>query len=347
MAYSKKNYTGDGVTKLFTVTFPYIDPSHVTVLVNGLAVPYSFQSKQVIEIATAPGSGSLIQLSRNSNPESRLVDFQDDSMGTEALFNLNADQLLYLAQEAMDKTLEGTIIEEVQAIADAALASAVLATNKAAQAANAVAAITLPLPITSGGTGSTSVAQARTALGLGAAATKGVGTSAGNLPEVQAGGKLATAVVPPLTGQVLQDFSVVLNTLVTGTALIPSDDTIPQATEGFQIMTGTVTPTAIGNKIVVEVLTNTSNSAANNMVSALFRNAETDAVAVGFSSNPGAYNIPLLYRFEMVATSTAPLTFTVRCGGSAAGTTTINGSAAARRYGGTASSYMRFIEVKQ
>jgi hypothetical protein len=348
MAYSNKTYSGDGVTKLFTVTFPYIDPSHVTVLVNGTPAAFSFQSKYVVELPAAPGVGAVVKLVRNSNPETRLVDFQDDSMGTEALFNLNADQLLYLAQEAMDKSLEGTVIEEVQAVADAALASAVLASTKATQATNAVAAITLPLPITSGGTGSTSAEQARTSLGLGTAATKNVGTAEGELVAVGDSGKLPTLDGTNLTGlnRIVQDSLVFNTSLATGTTLIPLDDTIPQNTEGWLAQSKTITPTAIGNKITVEVTLNLAPSAAATITAALFQDELVDAVSVGSSTGAASYVVQVSLRYRVTATSLSPLNFNVRVGTNVAATLTLNGVGGARRFGGVLSSTMRVYEVK-
>nr|WP_104500770.1 phage tail protein [Acinetobacter indicus] len=54
--------------------------------------------------------------------------------------------------------------------------------------ANAQGVLPAALPVTKGGTGATTVATARTALGLGDAATRSVGTSAGNVMQVGAFG---------------------------------------------------------------------------------------------------------------------------------------------------------------
>lgn len=54
--------------------------------------------------------------------------------------------------------------------------------------ANASGVLPAALPLTKGGTGATTAAAARTSLGLGTAATKDVGTSAGNVMEVGAFG---------------------------------------------------------------------------------------------------------------------------------------------------------------
>ncbi|OAM52929.1 hypothetical protein A7981_05710 [Methylovorus sp. MM2] len=348
MAYSRVSYLGDGVNKLFSVTFPYIDPSHVTALVGGVSVPFTWISPSQIQITTAPGVAAAIVLQRNSVPAGRLVDFQDDSMATEALFNLNSDQLLFVAQEAIDSKLDDAVVALIQGYSDAAVSAAATASLKATQATAAVAAITLPIPLTSGGTGATTAAAARTALGLGSGATRAVGVAVGNVIEVLTGTKLPVLDGTNLTGfrQILQDSTVSVNTVLTGTALIPSDDTIPQNTEGFQLLTGAITPTAIGNKIVVEVNVSLSSSVANPLAVALFRDAGVDAVAVASSTGGVSSIVNPCTRYEFTATATSVINFYIRVGGSAAGTTTVNGGTALRRYGGALSSFMRMYEVK-
>jgi hypothetical protein len=341
MSYSTKTYSGDGVTKLFTVTFPYIDPSHVNVTVDGSVVPYTFQSPAVIEFATPPGMGAVVRLARNSNPSARLVDFQDDSMGTEALFNLNSDQLLYLTQEAIDKIMADTVVAQVQALVDAAII--------AADAAGASASsITLPLPVSSGGTGSINPGSARTALGLGTAATQNVGTVEGDVVAVQPGGKLPVLDGSALTGirKIVQDFPGLITTSSTGTVLIPFDDTIPQITEGWLASTRVITPTEIGTKIIVEVLVNLSSSVAGVVTAALFQDIAPDAVATEGTTVAAAALTQVPLRYEMTVTSLTPITFYLRVGASAAGTLTLNGVGGTRRFGGAMVSYMRVTEVK-
>lgn len=58
-----------------------------------------------------------------------------------------------------------------------------------------IAGLTTALSVAQGGTGATTAAAARTSLGLGSAATKAVGTAAGNVMEVGAGGWLGNSIV--------------------------------------------------------------------------------------------------------------------------------------------------------
>jgi hypothetical protein len=348
MAYSRKTYPGDGSTKLFTVTFPYIDRSHVKVYVNGVETPVTWPTTFQIEFATAPGSGAIIQLVRDSNPAARLVDFQDDSMATEALFDLNSNQLLFIAQEAMDKTLDDSVLEEVEALKDAALAAAIAAAASAAS-------ITLPLPIASGGLGSTTVAGARTALGLGTSALKNVGVAAGEVIEVQTGGKLPALSaqdltnIPRVSGTVVQTVYAPLTTLVSGTTLIPLDDTVPQSTEGFLVISQTFTPTKATNKLRVEyVVYSANNSTTDYDSAAVFVSGSTDALASS-AAFYGAANVMTtqLGSHDMVAGTTSSLTFSLRVGPNSGTTTFINGrSAGLRVHGGALHSFLRITEYE-
>lgn len=68
-------------------------------------------------------------------------------------------------------------------------------------------------------------------------------------------------------------------------------------------------------------------------------------MAVGYdtvSSNTAPAQI--IFNHIMTAGTTSATTFKVRCGGNAAGTTTFNGQATARKYGGVMASSIQITE---
>ena len=106
MSFAINNYTGNGSTTTFSVTFPYITQSHVQVRLNNvlktLSVDYTFPTSSTIQFTTAPANGVNINFKRSSNQSSRLVDFQDGSTMTEAILDQDSNQLFFISQEAFD-----------------------------------------------------------------------------------------------------------------------------------------------------------------------------------------------------------------------------------------------------
>jgi hypothetical protein len=136
--------------------------------------------------------------------------------------------------------------------------------------------------------------------------------------------------------------------LATGTTLIPSDDTIPQNTEGTEFMTLAITPKSATNKLLIDVTFIGSYSGATNLVAALFQDSTANALAAGwFVSGAASENITIRFQHEMTAGTTSPTTFKVRAGGNGAGTVTFNGQAGAARYGGVLASSIRITEITQ
>lgn len=102
MALTFVQYTGDGLTNAFSVPFPYLDKEHVVGRVNGEEVAISFTSDTMVQFASVPPNGALIELRRETPNEVRMVDFNDGSVLTEYDLDLNAIQTFYIVQEAVD-----------------------------------------------------------------------------------------------------------------------------------------------------------------------------------------------------------------------------------------------------
>ena len=152
-----------------------------------------------------------------------------------------------------------------------------------------------------------------------------------------------------VAGSVVQVVNVIDGAVNTGTTLLPIDDTIPQNTEGVEFMTLAITPKATTNKLKIEVVIGFAHSSTNStLVSALFQDSTADALAaMPVSRNAGANEtVNLVYTHYMAAGTTSETTFKVRAGSSAAGTTTFNGAAASRRFGGVMASSITITEIK-
>ena len=133
------------------------------------------------------------------------------------------------------------------------------------------------------------------------------------------------------------------------TTKIPYDDTIPQNTEGDEIITVSITPTKTTSRLRVTCNISALYFNIANVwgAIALFQDAITDAIAVtaettSVSSTPISASLV----HEMQAGTTSATTFKIRMGINASGTTLyINGGPTARRYGGIAAVRLRVEEI--
>jgi hypothetical protein len=149
-------------------------------------------------------------------------------------------------------------------------------------------------------------------------------------------------------GSVVQVVNTITGAVATGTTTMPNDDTIPQNTEGDEYMTLAITPKATANKLKITVVWNGINSAGvANMIVALFQDSTADAIAaIKQTAGGGNTMINATFVHYMAAGTTSSTTFKVRAGCASAGTTTFNGEASARLFGGKTASSITIEEIK-
>ncbi len=106
MSFAIVNYTGNGSTTTYSITFPYITSSHVIVKIDNVlktaGTDYTFPTSSTIQFTVAPANGTSISISRSSSRSTRLVDYQDGATITEAILDQDSNQLFYISQEAFD-----------------------------------------------------------------------------------------------------------------------------------------------------------------------------------------------------------------------------------------------------
>ena len=139
-----------------------------------------------------------------------------------------------------------------------------------------------------------------------------------------------------VTRQLAQTATATRTTVGTGTTQIPGDDSIPQITEGDEYLTISFTPVNASSTLKIRASCTAAHSVAGvGLVLAIFQDAIANALAVDWATTPQInYCVPLNAYHEMTAGTTSAITFRLRLGGNAAGTTTVNGSTGARLYGG-------------
>jgi hypothetical protein len=136
---------------------------------------------------------------------------------------------------------------------------------------------------------------------------------------------------------VIQKVSVQDGEVATGTTAMPIDDTIPQNIEGDEYMTLAITPKDASNVLEIEVVFVFATAGGQNTGVALFQDTTADALAAVPSISIANEPTTISFKHRMTAGTTSLTTFKVRAGnatGGGPGTTTFNGLAAGRIFGG-------------
>jgi len=106
MAITQTNYTGDGTTVLFSITFEYIKRSHVKATVGGvIETNFTFANATTIQFGTAPANGAPIVLFRETNQDEPESVFFPNSSITASALNNNTKQVLFVVQEQASRIL--------------------------------------------------------------------------------------------------------------------------------------------------------------------------------------------------------------------------------------------------
>ncbi len=130
------------------------------------------------------------------------------------------------------------------------------------------------------------------------------------------------------------------------TSTIPNDDTLPQNTEGTEIVTASITPTSATSTIEVQFTGFGSGSAAATIIIAVFKDSGANALHAT-ASTPGGATLPtaLALSYAESAGSTSARTYRIRVGMNT-GTCRLNGTTTARFYGGAAAATLVIREIK-
>ena len=109
-------------------------------------------------------------------------------------------------------------------------------------------------------------------------------------------------------------------TVTTGSAIlinssIPDDNTIPQKTEGVEVLTLAITPKSATNILYIEFDTWMSFNSGNSYAEcALFQDATTNGIAYAYAAYSSAEDDYLTMRHIMAAGTTSATTFKARVG---------------------------------
>ncbi len=131
------------------------------------------------------------------------------------------------------------------------------------------------------------------------------------------------------------------------TVIIPRDDTIPQNTEGTQILTATITPQSATSKVRITATVNgAASSSGAALIAALFKDAGANAIygQVFTSFTTSVPNVITLV-YEEVPGDTSAHTYNIRVGAAFSFTMRCNGGGSGRLLGGVMSCTMVIEEI--
>jgi hypothetical protein len=143
-----------------------------------------------------------------------------------------------------------------------------------------------------------------------------------------------------LPGSEIQIVANATGAFAQGTTVTPSDNTIPQITEGDQYMSQAITPKSTSSVLEIEAQAALFPSDTFLITAALFKVGQSNALVASLHGN-GAQSQPLSTRH--FTGSISAVTFTYRAGKVIGATTYFNGNGAAL-YGGTMNSYIKVVE---
>jgi len=158
-------------------------------------------------------------------------------------------------------------------------------------------------------------------------------------------GTLSQANAP--VGSVVASYTATYSTNADLTTQIPVDDTIPQNTEGTQILSVTLTPQSTTNKLRIRWNGMGSISVLDPIVWAMFSSASGNALVAGVVNPPAANFLEMINgEFEYTPGSTSSVTISIRVGPGAAVTVRMNGNTSQRYFGGAANCFLVVEEIK-
>lgn len=173
---------------------------------------------------------------------------------------------------------------------------------------------------------------------------------ANTIPCTAADATLPTGFIPYKAGQTVQTQITQSGAYASGSTQVPYDDTIMQKTEGTEFLTVTITPTSATNKLDIWGVWNGSTSLTTIATMGIFQDTTANALAECFTTlwySTGAWPGQIICHHNFTSGTTSATTFKMRVGPHNAATIYMNGSTAARVFGGTAASSISVTEIQQ
>ena len=260
--------TANGVSVAFPYTFLIVEESQLAVYLDGVlqASGYTVSGVGVagggnVTFTTAPANGVVVERIRET-ALTRTTDYPPNGDLLESTLDADFDKTWQAMQEInehVERAIKLPLGSTSDPVLDALVANRYLRVNAAADGIDQVATVAVDDTLVITPYGETLVASANiaTAQGvLGMTAFAGTLVDDANATAARATLGIDAALVKSLmpAGSIIASVYAETTTLTQSSTTIPMDDTIPQNTEGVEILTGTITPSSSGSKIRVRVV---------------------------------------------------------------------------------------------
>jgi len=109
MSVTQTTYTGNGSTTLYSFTFPYIETTDIKVSLDGVVTTeYSLANATTIQFNSAPASGAVIRIFRETGTTAIQSTFFAGSAIRAEDLNNNFSQVFYSTQETVERRVDST-----------------------------------------------------------------------------------------------------------------------------------------------------------------------------------------------------------------------------------------------
>ena len=129
-----------------------------------------------------------------------------------------------------------------------------------------------------------------------------------------ASGSTITVTTTGSSTGVIQQQRSILRTALSTASTMPSGDTIPQNTDGVEVLTATITPTDSNNIIEINFSSMVVSASDSHGAVALFQDSTANALAVSGAWLPGDESGYMGLSYYMTAGTTSATTFKIRAG---------------------------------
>ena len=160
---------------------------------------------------------------------------------------------------------------------------------------------------------------------------------------IGAGLTMTETTLAASSGSVLQVKSTVYSTQTSGSTTFPLDNTIPQNTEGTELVTLSITPSNASNRLLIVGNFIIHSSAIAACGPALFQDSTANALSYAIQIIGAGYGAPATLVHEMAAGTTSATTFKIRVG-THSGTWYVN-QTNANTLGGAPKSVLTIFEI--
>lgn len=132
--------------------------------------------------------------------------------------------------------------------------------------------------------------------------------------------------------------------------IVADDDTIPQITEGFEVLSRAITPKQTGNKLIIRAVVFLGGSTAGDRVVACLHKSGTNDALMVAAGDSLSYSVSeqeqLVLQYEQTAAGTSEEVYSIRVGHGDNNTMYINQNNSSRDYGAKITSSISIMEIK-